>query len=91
MLGRLSLCNFYTYNKSIGHNLKLKYGDHAIRTHQSHIKNMNMYFRSKRKVECSKISPLYTIENSCKNWTILREMVKVIIMEGLFLKMTEEA
>ena len=48
MLSRLSLCNFYSFSKNIGQNLKLKYGDHIIRTHQSHIKNMNMHFRMKR-------------------------------------------
>lgn len=61
MLNRLSLCNFYSYSKNLGQNLKLKYGDHTIRTHQSHIKNMSMFFRIKRQVECPKTNPFYTI------------------------------
>ena len=61
MLSRLSLCNFYKFNKNSGRNLKLEFGDHSYRTHQSFLKNINMFFRVKRNVECPSLTPLYTI------------------------------
>lgn len=85
MLGRLSLCNFYKYSKICGQNLKLKYGDHTYRTHHSHIKNMNMFFRTKKPKDGEKINQFYTIENSTKNWPILKEMLKLISIEGMHL------
>jgi hypothetical protein len=77
MLNRLSLCNFYKYEKNSGEDVKtrdlsLKFGSHIFRTHQSHIKNMSMFFRVKKSFECSNSHPFFTIENSTKNWIILK-------------------
>ena len=77
MLNRLSLCNLYKYKKSFmqevkSQELKLKFGSRIFRTHQSHIKNMNMFFRIRNQTESAHSRPFYTIENSVKNWGILK-------------------
>ena len=50
-------------------------------THKSHIKNLNMYFRSRNKKVGGTDTPLYTIENSSKNWIVLKEMLRNILLE----------
>ena len=56
-------------------------GNPLLMTHQSHIKNLNMYFRTKNKKLTGTYTPLYTIENSSKNWVILKEMLRNILLE----------
>ena len=50
-------------------------------THQSRIKNMNMYFRVKKTKINDTPSALYTVENSSKSWIIVKEMLKNILIE----------
>lgn len=90
MLSRLSLCNYYKHQKSSmqevkPQELKLRFGSHIFRTHQSHIKNMNMFFRIRNQAESAHSNPFYTIESSVKNWAILKYMLKMIISEAYYI------
>lgn len=55
-----------------------KSGNNFLLTHQSHNKNMSMFFRKRSNLENGNRKIFYTIENSHKNWGVLKEMVKNI-------------